>query len=58
MNKAATGTFDPVCGMAVDPATAVVVDFGGHRYYFCERACAETFRDDPERWVPKPADEG
>ena len=58
MNKAATATFDPVCGMQVDPATAVTVDFGGRTYYFCERACAETFRDEPERWLPKPADEG
>ena len=43
---------DPVCGMEVDPATAVAVEYGGRVYYFCEAACADTFRDDPDRWIP------
>lgn len=42
---------DPVCGMPVDPANAVVVEHAGRRYYFCESACADTFRDDPDRWA-------
>ncbi len=42
---------DPVCGMTVDPSTAVTVEFEGETYYFCERACADTFRDDPTRWT-------
>lgn len=46
---------DPVCGMKTDPAEAVVVEHAGRPYYFCESACAETFRDDPERWLPAEA---
>ncbi len=45
---------DPVCGMQVDPETAVVVEHGGRAYYFCETACADTFRDDPDRWIHEP----
>jgi Cu+-exporting ATPase len=44
---------DPVCGMPVDPASAVVVEYDGRTYYFCESTCADTFRDDPVRWVPQ-----
>ncbi len=47
-----TTAVDPVCGMEVDPATAVALEFGGEIYYFCERACADTFRDEPHRWLP------
>ena len=43
---------DLVCGMEVDPATAVAVEYAGRIYYFCEEACADTFRDDPDRWIP------
>lgn len=44
-------TIDPVCGMQVDPRTAVSLEFDGETYYFCESACAETFREDPDRWI-------
>ena len=44
-------TIDPVCGMQVDPSTAVAVEYAGETYYFCESACADTFRDDPDRWI-------
>jgi P-type Cu+ transporter len=47
----ASKTIDPVCGMEVDPTDAVVVDYAGSKYHFCEAACADTFREDPERWV-------
>lgn len=47
----ATTVSDPVCGMTVDPSTAVRVELDGDAYYFCESVCAETFRDDPNRWV-------
>ena len=45
-------TSDPVCGMQVDPSTSVAVEYAGETYYFCESACADTFRDDPDRWIP------
>jgi len=43
---------DPVCGMQVDTEMAVAVEHEGRTYYFCETACADTFRDDPDRWIP------
>lgn len=43
---------DPVCGMQVNPEAAIAIEHAGHVYYFCESACADTFRDDPDRWVP------
>ena len=47
---------DPVCGMETDPAAVVeMVEVAGRSYYFCESACAETFRDEPERWIPAEA---
>ena len=49
----ATTTHDPVCGMLVDPAVATAVEYEGTVYYFCEPACADTFGDDPVRWIPE-----
>lgn len=44
---------DPVCGMQVDPELALAVDYAGDVYYFCEAVCADTFRDEPARWIPQ-----
>lgn len=46
---------DPVCGMAVDPATAIQLSVDRRSYYFCEAACADTFRADPQRWIQNAA---
>lgn len=46
---------DPVCGMAVEPESAIRVDHEGVTYGFCDPACAEIFRQDPTRWVDEPA---
>ncbi|MES2210608.1 MAG: ATP-binding cassette domain-containing protein [Chloroflexota bacterium] len=51
MHETATTVVDPVCGMTVEPETAIVVVHAGAPYYFCEIACAETFSDGPERWL-------
>lgn len=42
---------DPVCGMKVAPGSSVSVVHEGTRYWFCNPACAATFREDPERWA-------
>ena len=42
---------DPVCGMAVNPAAAKSLRWKGRNYHFCEVACRETFREDPDRWA-------
>jgi Cu+-exporting ATPase len=46
-----TTTTDPVCGMPVEPASAIGVEYADDVYYFCESVCADTFRDEPARWV-------
>ncbi len=51
-----TTVVDPVCGMQVDPASAVAVEHDDRTYYFCESACADTFNDEPDRWLPGEAE--
>jgi P-type Cu+ transporter len=48
---------DPVCGMAVDPATAKhKAEHAGVSYYFCSNGCREKFIGDPARYLkPKAA---
>ena len=43
---------DPVCGMAVDPATAKhTAEHAGTTYYFCCNGCREKFVADPARFL-------
>ena len=42
---------DPVCGMTVDPATALSHLHAGKIHYFCAAHCREKFRADPERYL-------
>jgi len=45
-------TVDPVCGMAVDPASAPAsVEHEGKKYYFCCPHCAQKFQVDPRRYL-------
>jgi uncharacterized membrane protein YraQ (UPF0718 family)/YHS domain-containing protein len=37
------GASDPVCGMKVDRAKAVQLDFGGETLYFCSQHCLHAF---------------
>src|SRR5438094_9265763 len=47
---------DPVCGMAVDSATAKQRRaHGGQTYYFCSQHCAEKFEAAPEKFLQAPA---
>ena len=39
---------DPICGMAVDKATALHTERGGRTYYFCSSGCLRTF-ESPEQ---------
>jgi Cu+-exporting ATPase len=51
-DHAARGARDPVCGMAVDPATAKHrSDHAGHTYYFCSSRCRERFEAEAARYV-------
>ena len=43
---------DPVCGMAVDPATSELsFDYNGKTYWFCGKGCLLEFRDDPGHFL-------
>jgi Cu+-exporting ATPase len=43
---------DPVCGMTLDPATAVATtDHQDSTYHFCSMGCADSFEADPTRYV-------
>ena len=46
---------DPVCGMAVDTATAThFAEHGGTKYYFCCGGCRAKFEADPARFAAPP----
>ena len=43
---------DPVCGMDVNPKTAVnKVDYKGQTYYFCSPGCKKSFEQNPEKYL-------
>jgi YHS domain-containing protein len=43
---------DPVCGMDVDPQTAVwKSEYQGKTYYFCSPGCKKDFDKEPQRYV-------
>ena len=44
---------DPVCGMAVDPGSAISTVHEGKTYYFCSESCRTKFRADPASFVAK-----
>ncbi|HYZ93360.1 MAG TPA: heavy metal translocating P-type ATPase [Actinomycetota bacterium] len=41
---------DPVCGMSVDPTTAVRRTHAGETYSFCSDHCAHAFAEHPDRY--------
>jgi YHS domain-containing protein len=49
----AAKVIDPVCGMEVDPATALKATYAGKTYYFCSEDEKVKFEKDPERYVQK-----
>jgi Cu+-exporting ATPase len=42
---------DPVCGMTVDPGSAVRHEHRGKMHFFCSRHCLGTFKADPNRYT-------
>ena len=46
------GIRDPVCGMAVEPATGEYSSgHGDHTHYFCSKRCRERFEAEPARYL-------
>lgn len=43
MTESKTVTTDPICGMTVDPATAIHAEREGETFYFCGYKCQQTF---------------
>jgi Cu+-exporting ATPase len=51
-NNTAKTERDPVCGMMVDPQTAIHrLDHEGHPYYFCSAGCQTKFVADPAKYL-------
>lgn len=44
---------DPVCGMNVDPKSAVRHGHEGGTYYFCSTHCRDKFHAEPEKYIAK-----
>ncbi len=42
---------DVVCGMMVDPKTAVKSEYNGKTYYFCSNGCKTQFDKNPDKYA-------
>lgn len=42
---------DPVCGMTVEPASALKYELNENTYYFCSEGCLERFKRDPSKYL-------
>lgn len=49
--RAAAKVRDPVCGMMVDPATAVSTEHDGKTYHFCCDGCRDSFTTNPDKYL-------
>jgi Cu+-exporting ATPase len=49
--EGALETIDPVCGMSVDPKTALSHQHGEQIYYFCSAGCRDRFVAEPAKYV-------
>ena len=56
VTAAQAATTDPVCGMTVQPETAVAhAEHDGVTYYFCSTHCQHKFTADPEQYLARGA---
>ena len=53
MKDATSVTKDPVCGMTVDPATALHTERDGKTFHFCSEHCREKFLSTPAGTKPE-----
>lgn len=42
---------DPVCGMRLDPGTALLAEYQGQGYFFCSQSCRQGFLSTPEPYL-------
>ena len=52
MSETKTETKDPICGMTVNPATALHADRDGKTSYFCSDGCRQKFLSTPGSTKP------
>lgn len=56
-SAAGTGVLkDPVCGMAVSPATKYRFAYAGSPYYFCSASCQNKFKANPAKFIGSPVE--
>jgi len=53
MNDSTSATRDPICGMTVDPKTALHAERDGSDFYFCSDHFLEKFRSAPVGTKPE-----
>lgn len=53
MTDIPTTTKDPICGMTVDPATALHAERDGKTFYFCGDHCLQKFLSAPAGTKPE-----
>ena len=53
-----THATDPVCGMSVNPSSAVRATHEGEAFYFCSERCRGEFDRAPARWAGVAREEG
>jgi YHS domain-containing protein len=46
---------DLVCGMFIDPAKALRLEYHGKMYYFCSYVCKHEFEDRPDEYAEPPS---
>lgn len=44
MKETKSVTKDPICGMTVDEATALIAERDGEKFYFCSEHCRQKFK--------------
>jgi len=53
MNDTTSVTKDPICGMTVNPATALQAERDGKKFYFCSDHCRKQFLTTPAGTKPE-----
>ena len=48
MNTSKSQTKDPICGMSVDPLSALFAEHNGQKFYFCGEPCRKKFLAAPD----------
>jgi len=53
MKETKSVTKDPICGMTVDEATALIAERDGEKFYFCSEHCRNKFTSTSTGGMPE-----